>query len=105
MDFFARINPQYKSVSQVTTVHAAQPAVSSGLTGLFGSLFGGSKPAYKTVDGQSAYAPTSTGFWSMFGSAPSYKTAPAVIATDDDGMPVDDDSDACAPGPDEIVVL
>lgn len=111
MDLFGRINPQYNSVSQVSQVSQvtiAHPGVSSRLTGLFGSLFGSPAPTYKSVDGQSAYAPASSGFWSMFGgSSPPYKIAPAVIddPVDDTGDPVDDDSGACAPGPDEIVVL
>jgi hypothetical protein len=109
MELFNRMNPPYKSVSQLTSVHAAQPAVSNGLPGLFGSLFGGATPTYKTADGRSAQAPASSGFWSMFGmSTPSYKMAPAVTAApieDDTGDPAVDENGACAHGPDEIVIL
>jgi hypothetical protein len=104
MDFFSRITPGYKSVSTGTAAHS-QPAASSGLTGLIGSLFGSATPAYKTIDGQSAKAPASSGFWSMFGTAPSYKTAPAATVAPFDADPGVDEDGACAPGPDEIVVL
>ncbi|MEO8553996.1 MAG: hypothetical protein ABI678_28675 [Kofleriaceae bacterium] len=105
MEIFGRINPPYKSVSQATAAH---PSIASRLTGFFGSLFGASAPVYQSVDGQGAYAPASSGFWSMFGgSTPPYKIAPATTdgPLDDTGTSVDDDSGACAPGPDEIVVL
>ncbi len=110
MDIFSRINPAYKNVSKTTAAHA-QPAASSWLSSLFGSLFGSSMPAYKTADGQSAQASSSSGFWPMFGTAPSYKTASAASAAPFDfdaseacDVGIDEDS-ACDPGPDQIVVL
>ncbi len=110
MDIFSRINPAYRNVSKLTAAHA-QPAASGCLSGLIGSLFGSSNPAYKTVDGQSAQAPSSSGFWSMLGTAPSYKTATAAMAAPFDldacdpcDLGVDEDG-ACDPGPDQIVVL
>lgn len=111
MDIFSRFNPAYKNVSKVTTVAQAQPAASSWLSGLLGPLFGSSMPAYKTVDGHGAQAPSSSGFWSMFGSAPSYKTVSAssaapleVDACDACDLGVDENA-ACDIGPDQIVVL
>src|SRR3569833_2743847 len=103
MDFFNRINPGYRSVSQAAYV---QPVASSGLTGLIGSMFGHATPAYKAVDGQGAYAPVSSGFWSMFGSGPSYKTAPAMSANEQAALDAGDagtDAGACGLGPDQIV--
>lgn len=108
MDLFNRIPPVYKSVSQVNAMQVAAPAASSGLTSLFGSLFCHPMSPYKTVDGRSANAPASSGFWSILGSSPSYKTAPAVSTAPADGDTDDfgvDDSRECDPGPDEIVVL
>ena len=110
MGIFSRNNPAYRNVSKLTVAHA-QPAASSWLSGLLGSLFGSSMPAYKTIDGQSAQAPSSSGFWPMFGTAPSYKTASAATtapfdldACDACDLGVDEDG-ACDPGPDQIVVL
>ena len=109
MDFFSRINPAYKRASVMQGAAAnAQPAAPKGLLGLVGSLFGSATPAYKTADGQAAKVPAqSSGFWSMFAVTPSYKTAPAamVAETDADADALGVDEDACAPGPDEIVVL
>ena len=105
MDFFNRINPGYRSVSQAAYM---QPVASSGLTGLISSMFGHATPAYKTVAGSSAYAPVSSGFWSMFGSGPSYKTAPTMSTDQQDAIDAGDagaDGGACAIGPDQIVVL
>lgn len=101
MDFFSRINPAYKSVANQLQA-SPHPAATSGLSGLFGSLLGRTTPAYKTVDGGAyAYAPASSGFWSMFSASPSYKTAPAVSA-DDASV---DECDADDIGPDQVVVL
>lgn len=111
MDIFSRINPAYTNGSKLT-VAQAQPAASSWLSGLLGSLFGSSGPAYRTVDGQSAKAPVSSGFLPMFGTAPSYKTVSAASAAplegdacDSNDLEVDDDGNAVDPGPDQIVVL
>ena len=111
MDIFSRINPAYTNVTKLTTAHA-QPAASSWLSGLLGSLFGSSMPAYKTVDGQSAKAPSSSSsFWPTFGTAPSYKTASAATAASFDLDARDacdlgsDEEGACDPGPDQILVL
>lgn len=104
MDFFSRINPAYKSVANQMQA-SPQPVASSGLSGLFGSLLGRTTPAYKTVDGGAyAYAPASSGFWSMFSASPSYKTAPAALA-DDAGASGVDACDADDVGPDQVVVL
>ena len=107
MDFFNRIYPGYRCVSQAAYV---QPGASSGLTCLIGSMFGHTTPAYKTIGGPSAYASGSSGFWSMFGSGPSYKTAPAMSAEQQDPLAIDAgdpgaDEDPCELGPDRIVVL
>ena len=84
----------------------AQAAAPSGLSGLFGSLFGSATPAYKTTDGQAAKTPArSSGFWSMFAVTPSYKTAPAATVAETDADDLGVDEGACAPGPDEILVL
>lgn len=111
MDIFSRINPAYKNVSKLTAAQA-QPAASSWLSGLLGPLFGSSMPAYKTIDGQSAQAPSSlSGFWPMLGSAPSYKTVSAASAAPVDVDACDacdlgiDENAACDLGPDQIVVL
>ena len=112
MEFFTRVSPSYKSVakSQAST----RAAATSGLSSLFGSLLGGATPAYKTVDGQRARAPTSSSFWSMFSASPSYKTVPAVtiepcdamaLFDDDTGDSGDDENCAVDVGPDQIVVL
>lgn len=105
MDFFRPISPAYKTaeqLSQVTMVNA--PTLSSSLTGMFGSVFGGSTPAYKTVNGLPVQAQAAAGLWSIFGvTSPVYKTAP--LASD---VPLDEDDEAadeCDPGPDKIVVL
>ena len=109
MDFFSRITPGYKhaNVVQGAATHV-QPAAPSGLSGLIGSLFGSATPAYKTADGQTVKAAVrSSGFWSIFAVTPSYKTVAAttVAEPEDDAGVLDDDEGACAPGPDEIVVL
>ena len=110
MDIFSRINPAYRNVSKLTAAQA-QPAASSWPSGLIGSLLGSSNPAYKTVDGQSAQAPSSSGFWSMLGAVPSYKTATSAMAAPFDLDACDacdldvDDNGACDLGPDQIVVL
>ncbi len=109
MDIFSRNNPAYTNVTKLTA--HAQPAASSWLSGLLGSLFGFSTPAYKTVDGQSAKAPSSSGFLPMFGTAPSYKTASAASAAQFDLDARDacdlgsEEDGACEPGPDQILVL
>ncbi len=107
MDIFSPISPAYTNVTKLT----AQPAASSWLPGLLGSLFGSSTPAYQTVDGQSAKAPSSSGFLPMFGTAPSYKTASAATAAPFDLDASDacdlgsDEPGACDPGPDQVLVL
>lgn len=112
-NFFSRIGPAYKSVANKVQAYA-QPAATGWLSGLLGSLTGRVTPAYKTVDGQSARAPASSGFWSMFFASPSYKTArvesfepiDADTSLDcDAGDPGVDESGACVDGQDLIVVL
>lgn len=111
MDFFTRITPVYKSASVMQGVTPrAQAAAPSGLSGLFGSLFGSATPIYKTADGAVAKAPAqSSGFWSMFAVTPSYKTAPADSVVEAEGNDLGIDEDACASdpdrGPDQIVLL
>ena len=110
MDIFSRINPAYTNVTKLTAAYA-QPAAASWLSGMLGSLFGSATPAYKTVDGQSAKAPSSSGFLPMFGTAPPYKTASAATAAPldlDACDPCDlgsDEDGAFDPGPDQILVL
>jgi hypothetical protein len=119
MDFHSRKIPAYKSGNVTQTTAYAQPAASSGLSGLIGSLFGRATPVYKTVDGHGAQVPVSSGFFSMFTTVPSYKTAHSVPvqmmplevplegdAVADAGAPGSDDE--CAPCvliADEIVLL
>ena len=111
MDFFTRITPAYKSASVMQGVTPrTQAAAPSGLSGLFGSVFGSATPTYRTADGAVAKAPAqSLGFWSMFAVTPSYKTAPAdpVVEPEDNGLGTDEDVCASDPdrGPDQIVLL
>ena len=123
MEFFKSNMPAYKS-ARSAKVAATQPAaVSNGLSGLIGSLFGSATPAYKTAAGQSAKASSSSsGLLSMFAVAPSYKTATTVAvaeALDDDAMEAaefaqvaeagdpgpDDEGAVCELAADEIVLL
>jgi len=116
MDFFSRNSPVYKSAIGRSRAYV-QRVASTGLSGLLGSLFGRSTPAYKTVDGSSAKAPVSSGMWSMLVPAPSYKTAPetAVASAGAEALLEADAGDACDAGadaaevrllgPDEIIVL
>ena len=121
MELFTRNTPAYKNAA--ISKQAVRPTAANWFSNLFGSLFGGA-PSYKTVDGRRVTAPTSSGFWSLFGSSsPSYKTAPAMIAAPFDAEALDadaslgvdeslatdaevgvDETGACA-GPDQIVIL
>lgn len=110
MDFFSRIVPAYKRADALQQTAAYSPAVApSGLTSLIGSLVGSSTPAYKSADGSGAAAPASSGLWSIFSVAPSYKTAPIeMIGSEDlDAESGVDEGGACVcvPGPTEILVL
>ena len=117
MEFFTRNTPAYKIAAN--SKQAVRPSTTSWFSNLFGSLLG-STPAYKTVDGRRVSAPASSGFWSLIGSSsPTYKTAPALTAPldveasldadaslDVDGADVVlDQTEACASGPDQIVIL
>ncbi len=123
MEFFKSNMPAYKS-ARSAKVAATQPAVTNGLSGLIGSLFGSAVPAYKTASGQAAKSSSSSnGLLSMFAVAPSYKTATPVAvveALDDEaiaeaaeyaqvaeaGDPGPDDEGAvCELAADEIVLL
>ncbi len=123
MEFFKNNIPAYKSARSVKAA-PTQPAATNGLSGLLGSLFGSTAPAYKTAAGQAAKSSSSSnGLLSMFAVAPSYKTAmPVAVAEafDDDaiaeaaefaqvaeaGDPGPDDEGAvCELAPDEIVLL
>ncbi len=119
MEFFKNNIPAYKSARSVKAA-ARQPAATNGLSGLLGSLFGSTAPAYKTAAGQAAKASSSNTLLSMFAVAPSYKTATLAEALDDDaiaeaaeyaqvaeaGEPGPDDEGAvCELAPDEIVLL
>ncbi len=107
MALFNSSSPAYKTATSPNAVAYAPVAPSSGLAGLFGSLIGGTKPIYKSLDGQAGQAPSSSsGLLRIFvGTSPSYKTAqPAdaeLVDDEDDG----DADDACLPPTDTIVVL
>ncbi len=128
MDFFTRISPAYKRAGSRLSAFAHR-ATQSHSSGLLGWLLGRRAPAYKTVDGQSgsALAPSS-GLFSMFTVTPSYKSVAPVsaeqaplsdaelaqVCADAElaqaeaelaGSELDSDAGACAPGPDQIVVL
>ena len=124
MDIFKSNAPAYKTATKLVTAHAAhaQPAPSSGLSGLLGSLFGNATPAYKNADGARPNAPASSGIFGSFLSvgSPSYKTvtaaalpvdANAELAADVDSevividRGVDEEGCGCPPTSDEIVVL
>lgn len=115
MEFFNRISPTYKRVTNGAQLYA-RSANTSGLSGMLGSLLSRTTPVYKTVDGQIAKVPvSSSSFWSMFSASPSYKTAHAgtvepidtgaVLYADARDTGVDESGDACIVGPDQIVVL
>ena len=124
MDIFKTNAPAYKTATKLATMQAAhaRPAPSSGLSSLFGSLFGNATPAYKGVDGARVTASASSGFLGSLLSVagPSYKTArvaaqqveaPAELAADVDAnvividVGVDADACGCPPASDEVVVL
>lgn len=124
MDIFSTSAPAYKTATKLATTHVAhaQPALSSGLSSLLGSLFGNATPAYKSADGARVSASASSGFLGSLLSvaAPSYKAAsamaqqadePAELAADmDAGVIVitpsaDEDPCGCPPTSDEVVLL
>ena len=92
MEFFTRNTPTYKSAASKTKA-LAQPAKQSWFSTLFGSLFGGSTPVYRTVDGRSVSASSSSGFLSIFSSTPTYKIAPAQDALFDESS-IDGEAEA-----------
>ena len=124
MDIFNTTAPAYKTVTKLGTTQAAhaQPAPSSGLSGLLGSLFGNATPGYKRADGARVTASASSGFLGSLLSvaAPSYKTASVMAQTTE--VPaelaaaveagvivldagVDEDPCGCPPTSDEVVLL
>ncbi len=119
MDLFKSNTPVYKSGKAAKATVTRPVATSSGLSGLFGSLFGGATPTYKTVDGRGAKAPASSGLLSMFAVAPSYKTAQptdlaepvlegdmiAVDVAQAEDLGLDDEGATCVYAPDEVVLL
>lgn len=124
MEFFKSNMPAYKSARSAKAAATQPAAVSNGLSGLIGSLFGSATPAYKTAARQGAKASSSSsGLLSMFAVAPSYKTATPVAvaeAFDDDAIAEvaefaqvaeagdagpDDEGAVCELAPDEIVLL
>ena len=124
MDIFKTNAPAYKTVTKLGTMQAAhaQPAPSSGLSGLLASLFGNATPGYKSANGARVTASASSGFLGSLLSvaAPSYKTAsamaqqaevPAELEADmDAGVIViapsaDEDPCGCPPTSDEVVLL
>ena len=103
MAFFNSSSPAYKTAA---TLNASASAPSNRLASMFGSLLGGSSPAYKTLDGQAQQAPATCGLLRIFiGGAPSYKAASLTVNSDADDDDDGDDEDACAPPIDTVVVL
>ena len=112
MDFFSRNRPVYKNATGKMAY--AMPTASNGLSGLFESLLGSARPSYKTADGQSVKVST-PGVWSMFISAPSYKTAQAMtiapghlqaeLESSPDACDGVEDSDVRVLEADQVVVL
>ena len=103
MAFFNSSSPAYK-VANAPNASASAP--SSGLASLFGSLIGGTSPAYKTLDGQAAHAPTSSGLLRIFiGGAPSYKTVSRSANLDSDEGDTGDADDECDSSPTDTVIV
>ncbi len=106
MAFFNCTFPAYKTAA-APNVSASAP--SSGLASMFGSLIGGTSPTYKTLDGQGAQAPASSGLLQIFiGGAPSYKTASQATTLDSDDGDTGDADDGCdssCPPPTDTVIL
>ena len=107
MAFFNSSSPAYKTAM---SPNASASAPSSGLASLFGSLIGGTSPTYKTLAGQGAQAPASSGLLQIFvGGAPSYKTVSQTTNLDsDDGESGDADDvcdSSCLPPTDTVIVL
>ncbi len=75
MNIFGNATPSYKGIN-------AQPQATGGLlSGLFGRLFGGTAPSYKTVDGRRVNAPEpSTGWWQALSPTPSYTAVPRAAS-------------------------
>lgn len=70
MNVFGSVNPIYKGTR-------AQPQATGGpFSGLFGSLYGGNAPSYKSVDGRRVSAQPSGSWWQALSSTPSYKAVP-----------------------------
>ncbi len=106
MALFNSSSPVYKTSASPNTGVYAPTAPSSGLASMFGSLIGGTKPVYKTLDGQAGQAPTSSGLLQIFvGNGPSYKTAPQATDLDTDDGDAGDADDTCSPPTDTVVVL
>ena len=116
MAFFNSSSPAYKQAASLNAKSYAPSAPSNGLASMFGSLFGGTTPVYKTRDGHAAREPSSSGLLRIFiGTQPSYKTAQLMtpeLADEDLGEAVDavqaedeDADDACPPPIDTVVLL
>jgi hypothetical protein len=111
MAFFNSSSPAYKTAASLNAAAYAPSTPSTGIASLFGSLLGGTSPAYKTLDAQAGQAPASSpssGLMRIFvGSSPSYKTAQPSMSSElvDDGGDDDADDASCLPPIDTVVVL
>lgn len=110
MAFFNTISPSYKQAASLNAKAYAPSAPSNGLASLFGSLFGGTTPVYKTRDGQAGRAPGSSGLMRIIvGAPPSYRTVesadPELPVEDLDAEEVEDADDACSTPTDTVVLL
>jgi hypothetical protein len=105
MDFFYRKTPAYKGTQP-------QPQAQNGLlSGLFGNLLSRGTPSYKNRDDVRAQASTATpGWWQVFVTPPSYKTAADTTDCSDasstlDASPDTETADDCGCEANQVVIL